>query len=229
MGVGTGLPSCPLGRGRGGESVSFSFVTDPAQPGRPAPEPGPAHPPDLTDLVLALRTGPAGAEAVFPIVYDELRRIAHRVLRDERTGHTLDTTALVHETYLRLVDSARVPWEDRSRFLALAATAMRRILIDYARGRLAAKRGGERVAVDFDKLQLSADESVDALVALDDALGRLAVLSPRLVQVVECRFFCGMTEPETATALGVTDRTVRRDWLKAKGWLAAVLAGEAAP
>lgn len=213
----------------GRSGASFSDVTDPAQSDRPEAEPGPTKAPDLTDLVLALRTGPAGAEAVFPVVYEELRRIAHRVLRDERTGHTLDTTALVHETYLRLVDSTRVPWEDRSRFLALAATAMRRILIDYARGRLAAKRGGERVAVDLEKLQLSADESVEALVALDDALGRLAALSPRLVQVVECRFFCGMTEPETATALGVTDRTVRRDWLKAKGWLAAVLADDAAP
>jgi RNA polymerase sigma factor (TIGR02999 family) len=110
--------------------------------------------------------------------------------------------------------------------LALAATAMRRILIDYARGRRAAKRGGERVAIDLDQLELSADESADALVALDDALTRLAELSPRLVQVVECRFFSGMTEPETGAALGITDRTVRRDWLKAKGWLAAMMASD---
>lgn len=189
----------------------------------------PDRPADLTDLVLTLRTGPATADAVFPVVYDELRRIAHRVLHDERTGHTLDTTALVHETYLRLVDATRVPWEDRSRFLALAATAMRRILIDYARGRRAAKRGGDRVAIDLERVQLSADESIDALVALDDALGRLGALSPRLVQVVECRFFSGMTEEETAAALGITDRTVRRDWLKAKGWLAAVMAGDPTP
>ncbi|MGE0440029.1 MAG: ECF-type sigma factor [Gemmatimonadales bacterium] len=182
--------------------------------------------PDLTDSVLRLATGPAAAEAVFPVLYEELRRLAHRVLRDERAGHTLDTTALVHETYLRLVDSTRVPWEDRSRFLALAATAMRRILIDYARARRSAKRGGNRVPVDLDRVQLSADETADALVALDDALVRLAALSPRLVQVVECRFFSGMTEEETAAALGVTDRTVRRDWIKAKGWLAAVMADD---
>jgi RNA polymerase sigma factor (TIGR02999 family) len=182
--------------------------------------------PDLTELVLDLKTGPAAAGRIFPIVYNELRRIAHRVLRDERPGHTLDTTALVHETYLRLVDANRVPWEDQTRFLALAATAMRRILIDYARSRRAAKRGGDRVAVDLDRIELAGDDQVDALVALDDGLERLAELSPRLVQVVECRFFSGMTEAETAAALGVTDRTVRRDWLKAKGWLAATMGSD---
>lgn len=183
-------------------------------------------PADLTAQVLALGEDPTAAEAMFPLVYDELRRMARRALDGEQTGHTLDTTALVHEAYLRLVDSARVPWEDRSRFLAVAATAMRHILIDYARRRRAQKRGKAPVAVDLDKVQLSADDSVEALVVLDDALTRLAALSPRLVQVVECRFFIGMTEEETATALGVTARTVRRDWLKAKGWLAVVMSGQ---
>ena len=182
--------------------------------------------PDLTDQVLALATGPDAATAMFPLVYDELRRMARRALDGEQDGHTLDTTALVHEAYLRLVDSSRVPWEDRSRFLAVAATAMRHILIDYARRRRAQKRGNAPVAVDLDKIQLSVDDSIDTLVALDDALTRLHALSPRLVQVVECRFFVGMTEEETATALGITSRTVRRDWLKAKGWLAAVMSGE---
>jgi RNA polymerase sigma factor (TIGR02999 family) len=163
---------------------------------------------------------------MFPLVYDELRRMARRALDGEQDGHTLDTTALVHEAYLRLVDSSRVPWEDKSRFLAVAATAMRHILIDYARRRRAKKRGSAPVAVDLDKVQLSVDDSIDTLVALDDALTRLQALSPRLVQVVECRFFVGMTEEETAAALGVTSRTVRRDWLKAKGWLAAVMSGE---
>lgn len=167
------------------------------------------------------------ADAMLPLVYDELRRLARRALDGEQTGHTLDTTALVHEAWLRLADSAQVPWEDRGRLLAVAATAMRHILVDHARKRRALKRGGAPIAVDLDKVQLSTDESLDLLVALDDALARLGALSPRLVQVVECRFFVGLTEEETATALGVTSRTVRRDWLKAKGWLAAVMSGEA--
>jgi RNA polymerase sigma factor (TIGR02999 family) len=183
-------------------------------------------PADLTARVLTLGNDPAAAEAMFPLVYEELRRMARRALDGEQTGHTLDTTALVHEAYLRLVDSTRVPWEDRSRFLAVAATAMRHILIDYARRRRAQKRGRAPIAVDLDKVQLSTDDSVETLVAMDDALTRLAALSPRLVQVVECRFFIGMTEDETATALGVTARTVRRDWLKAKGWLAVVMSGQ---
>jgi len=186
----------------------------------------PSRPVDVTAQVLALGTDPAAADAMFPLVYEELRRMARRALDGEQTGHTLDTTALVHEAYLRLVDSARVPWEDRSRFLAVAATAMRHILIDHARRRRAQKRGQAPIAVDLDKVQLSSDDSVEALVAIDDALTRLAALSPRLVQVVECRFFIGMTEEETAVALGITSRTVRRDWLKAKGWLAVVMSGQ---
>jgi RNA polymerase sigma factor (TIGR02999 family) len=182
---------------------------------------------DLTEQVLAIGGDPALAQVVFPLVYEELRRMARHALNNEKSGHTLDTTSLVHEAYLRLVDSSRVPWEDRNRFLAVAARAMRHILIDHARRRHALKRGNAPVAVDLDHLQLSVEESADALVALDDALTRLGALSPRLVQVVECRFFIGMTEEETAAALGVTSRTVRRDWLKAKGWLAAVMSGDA--
>jgi len=149
--------------------------------------------------------------------------MAHRYLRGEQTGHTLSTTALVHEAYLRLVDVDRVAWEDQTHFLALAANTMRRVLIDHARSRKAEKRGGEQVRVDLDAASFTADESADILVAIDDALQRLGELSPRLVKVVECRFFGGMTEEETASALGVTDRTVRRDWLKAKGLLASML------
>jgi RNA polymerase sigma factor (TIGR02999 family) len=182
--------------------------------------------PDLTEQVLSLGTDVTVAQSVFPLVYEELRRMARRALDGEQTGHTLDTTSLVHEAYLRLVDSTRIPWEDRSRFLAVCATAMRHVLIDHARRRRAQKRGQAPVAVDLDKVQLSVEDSVDTLVAMDDALTRLAALSPRLVQVVECRFFIGMTEEETAAALGVTSRTVRRDWLKAKGWLAAVMSGD---
>ncbi len=185
-----------------------------------------ASPPDLTDLVCRLAADPDAADRVFPVLYEELRRIARRVLRSERTGHTLDTTGLVHEAYLRLVDASRVPWEQRTRFLALAATAMRRILIDYARSRAAKKRGGALRRIDLDQVHLSTDDSIEALLGLDDALARLEQVSPRLVQVVECRFFCGMTDEEAAEAIGVTDRTVRRDWLKAKAWLATAM-GEA--
>jgi len=179
---------------------------------------------EFTSLVLQLRTDPSAVvDRIVPQVYGELRRIAHRYLRGEQTGHTLSTTALVHEAYLRLVDADRVAWEDQTHFLALAANTMRRVLIDQARSRRADKRGGGHVRVDLDAASFSADESADILVGIDDALDRLGKLSPRLVKVVECRFFGGMTEEETASALGVTDRTVRRDWLKAKGLLASML------
>ncbi|MEP7344009.1 MAG: ECF-type sigma factor, partial [Gemmatimonadaceae bacterium] len=127
------------------------------------------------------------------------------------------------EAYLRLVDADKVAWEDQTHFLALVANTMRRVLIDHARSRRADKRGGDQVRVDLDAASFSADESADMLVAIDDALDRLGELSPRLVKVVECRFFGGLTEEETASALGVTDRTIRRDWLKAKGLLASML------
>ncbi len=162
-------------------------------------------------------------DRLLPLVYDELRRVAHRQLGRERPGHTLSTTALVHEAYLRLVDQTRARWVDRAHFFAVAAGVMRRILVDYARRFRAAKRGGDAQHVDLDLAQVSLDERSELLVNLDEALGRLAELNPRLSQVVECRFFGGMTEEETAEALGVTDRTVRRDWIKAKAWLSREL------
>jgi RNA polymerase sigma factor (TIGR02999 family) len=168
----------------------------------------------------------AGAEAlaetgVFELVYGELRRIARRQLSREGVGHTLETTALVHEAYLRLVDQSRAQFADRAHFFAVAAQMMRRVLIDHARRFRAQKRGGDLRRVDLDRAEVPLEERADTLVALDDALTRLAALSPRLAQVVECRYFGGMTEEETAAALGITDRTVRRDWVKAKGWLYA--------
>ncbi len=162
-------------------------------------------------------------DRLLPLVYDELRRVAHRQLGRERPGHTLSTTALVHEAYLRLVDQTRARWVDRAHFFAVAAGVMRRILVDYARRFRAAKRGGDAQHVDLDLAQVSLDERSEMLINLDEALGRLAELNPRLSQVVECRFFGGMTEEETAEALGVTDRTVRRDWIKAKAWLSREL------
>ena len=163
------------------------------------------------------------ADRLLPLVYDELRRSAHRQLGRERTGHTLSTTALVHEAYLRLVDQTRARWVDRAHFFAVAAGVMRRILVDYARRYRAAKRGGDAQRVDLDAAEVSLDQRSGMLIDLDEALGRLAELNPRLSQVVEYRFFGGMTEEETAEALGVTDRTVRRDWIKAKAWLSREL------
>jgi RNA polymerase sigma factor (TIGR02999 family) len=163
--------------------------------------------------------GPAAAESLFPLLYDELRRIAHRQLAVERPGHTLSTTALVHEAYVKLADQTRAQFESRAHFLAVAAQAMRRILVTHARKVRAEKRGGTWHRLDLDQVDIPVGERAEALVMLDGALDRLAALNARLSQVVECRFFGGMTEAETASALGVTERTVRRDWVKAKGWL----------
>ena len=157
----------------------------------------------------------------------ELRRVAHRQLRLERHGHTLSTTALIHEVYLKLAAQRSVPWTDRNQFFTLAAQAMRRILVDYARRH---RRLRDRVrydSLDADNsntdgdraIRLAGSQRADELLELDAALDRLALVSPRLAQVVECRFFAGYTEEETAAALGVTARTVTRDWVKARTWL----------
>lgn len=158
------------------------------------------------------------------LVYDELRQMAHRRLSAEPTGHTLDTSALVHEAYLKLVDQTRVTWRNRSHFLAVASTAMRRILVDHARRHLAGKRGGGNVRVPLDSAQLAVEDRAGLLLELDDALNRLEDVDPRLRQVVEYRFFGGMTEVEAAEVLGITARTVRSDWATAKGLLLLELA-----
>lgn len=179
---------------------------------------------EITELLVAWRGGDrAVLDRLLPLVYEELRHIAHRRLRPERDDHTLGTTALVNEAYLKLVDQTRVNWTDRAHFFAVAASAMRRILIDYARRHGALKRGGSAPPMSLDTsagdLAQLADERAHTLVALDDALERLKEIDERLARVVECRFFGGLTEEETAEALGITSRTVRRDWVKAKGWL----------
>lgn len=177
----------------------------------------------VTDLLLQMREGsPGAAERLYAAVYPQLRRIAHRHLLDERPGHTLGTTGLVHETYVKLVDLARVEWQDRGQFYRVASAAMRRILVDYARRHRATRRGGGLQA-DFLEEHVPATERSEMLLALDEALERLAALSRRLSEVVECRFFGGLTEEETAQALGVTSRTVQRDWAKARAWLYAEL------
>ena len=186
---------------------------------------GPADGGDVTALLRDAKAGDrATIDRLFPLVYEELRRIARNRLRGEVTGHTLNTTALVHEAYLKLVDQTRADWRNRAHFLAVASMAMRRILIDHARRHRASKRGGERTRVPLDAANLSVEERAETLVALDEALTRLAETDERLARVVECRFFGGMTEEETAEALGVTSRTVRSDWATAKGLLHLSLA-----
>jgi RNA polymerase sigma factor (TIGR02999 family) len=181
----------------------------------------------VTRLLLDCRAG--GAEALdrlFPVVYERLRQIADIHLRGGAAGRTVTPTVLVHEAYLKLIDSARVQWEDRSHFLSLASRAMRQILIDHARRHRADKRGGDLRRVDLDDVQIAVAARADTLVALDEALVRLAAMSPRVAQVVELRFFGGLTEEETARVLGINDRTVRRDWTKARGWLHQELAAQ---
>lgn len=181
----------------------------------------------ITDALDELRDGVPGAMGrLIPLVYDDLARIAHRQLGLEAAGHTLSTGALVHEAYLRLVDQTRAQWVDRVQFFAVAAHVMRRVLVDHARRHRAARRGGGRqrmIALDSldtaDAGHLLAATRADTLLALDEALERLGRLDPRQARVVECRFFGGLTEAETAEALGVTSRTVERDWVKARGWL----------
>jgi RNA polymerase sigma factor (TIGR02999 family) len=178
------------------------------------------HADSVTYLLARSRDGEANAlDRLIPLVYDELRAIAHRQLRLERAPHTLSTTAVVNEAYLRLVDQRRVDWRDRTHFFGVAAHLMRRVLVDYARRRGAKKRDGARDAMPLDEALVAVDQQGDMLVALDEALSRLAELDPRLARVVELRFFAGLTEDETAEVLGVSPRTVRYDWVKAKGWL----------
>jgi RNA polymerase sigma factor (TIGR02999 family) len=157
-----------------------------------------------------------------PFVYDTLKRIARSHLRGERAGHTLNTTALVHEAYLRLAGIDSVDWTDRSRFLGMASRAMRRVLIDHARARSRLKRSSPQLPVDAADGDLPA-ESVEDLLALDAALDRLEALEPRQCRVVECRFFAGMTHEETAEALAVSLASVKRDWTIARAFLNAEL------
>lgn len=156
--------------------------------------------------------------------YAELLVIARRARRRAQDVATLDTHALLHETFLRLTEQRQTGWADRPHFLAAAACTMRRVLIDYVRRRHSAKRGGTAVAVTFDDDLAAPATRDETLLALDEALEHLAVLAPRLAQVVEQRYFAGMTEAETAAVLGVSERTVRRDWIKARGWLLAQMA-----
>ena len=177
-------------------------------------------PPQITQLLLAWGKGDQAAlEELMPLVYDELRKVAARFLRRQRPGHTLQTTALVNEAYLRLIDSSRVQWQNRAHFFAVSATLMRRILVDFAREQRNLKRGGAAERVSLDEALMVAPERGADLLALDEALNRLAALNPRQAQVVELRYFGGLSEEETAEALKVSLRTVQRDWNLARLWL----------
>jgi len=188
-------------------------------------------PGEVTQLLAAVRQGDRSAmDRLMTLVYDELRAVARRQLRRFRPGQTLDTTVLVHEAYLRLVDQAGASWQDRAHFLSVAGVAMRHILVDAARRRLAKKRGGEGVRISLDELgpdQGGTDASRQAveILDLDEAMTSLAARNERLSRLVELRFFAGLTEEETAQTLGTSERTVRRDWLKARAFLFHALRG----
>lgn len=174
---------------------------------------------DVTELLIAYRDGEKGAfDRLLPMVYDDLRRIARRQLGRSK-NQTLSTTGLVHESYLKIVDQTRVNWQDRGHFLAISARAMRQVIITYARRRGALKRGGGERAVTLDENRIAIADQAERLLALDQALERLGERNERLAKVVECRFFAGLSEEETAEALGVSLRTAQRDWMRARAWL----------
>ena len=175
---------------------------------------------DLTALLIAWRGGdPSALDRLAPLVYEELRRMARRHLRRERTGHTIAPTTLVHEAFLRLKDIRRIDWKDRAHFFAMAARVMRRVLVDQARARQSRKRAGGGIRVTFDDNQLMAGDVDERLIALNDALEALAAKDQRLSQVVELRYFGGLTVEETAAVLDVSSDTVSRDWGVARRWL----------
>jgi len=181
-------------------------------------------PGEVTSLLKELCQGNKEAEqCLIPLVYQELHDIAVRRMRNEAPGHVLQPTALVHEAYLRLVRLPEIDWQNRSHFYALAATIMRRILVDYARTQRAAKRGEGMISIALEEAKTPASERGAEILALDEALRRLAELDERQSKIVELRFFAGMSEEETAQVLGISSRTVKRDWRIAKAWLFAHL------
>ena len=174
----------------------------------------------ITSILVAHREGRPGAfDQLVAMVYPELRRIARRQLGRWRAVGSLDTGSLVNEAYLKLVDQTRVNWQDRHHFFAISATAMRQVIIDYARKRTSQKRGGGVVQVPLEDREIAIQNQVEELLALDELLDRLDAQEPRLKQLVECRFFAGYSEAETADALQISIRTVQREWLRAKAWL----------
>ena len=181
----------------------------------------------VTFLLQAWNSGEDDAfDKLVPIVYDDLRMIARNHLRKSGRGLTLDTTALAHEAWVRLVDQNAVDWNDRGHFFAVYSLVTRNIIVDMARSRGSLKRGGDLRRVDLDSVQLSVDDQADLILSVDSALSRLESLEPRLAQVVNCRFFAGLSEEETAKALDCSTRTVRRDWVKAQAMLQEILSDD---
>jgi RNA polymerase sigma-70 factor, ECF subfamily len=178
------------------------------------------QPDQITQLLIAWRNGEAQAlDELMPLVHRELKRIARNFMRRQNAGHTLQTTALVNEAFVRLVDTDKVNWQDRSHFFAISARLMRRVLVDAARRKNSAKRGGERIQVTLaDDVRSTESDHVD-VVAIDEALGRLAAMNERQCRIVELRYFGGLTEDEIADTLNISSRTVRRDWNLARAWL----------
>ena len=177
-------------------------------------------PGEITQLLIAWNHGDERArDELTPLIYDELRRLARGFLRRERPGHTLQPTALVHEAFLRLIDQSRVDWRNRAHFFGLAAQMMRQILIDHARGHARAKRGGAMRQVSFEETAIVSEERAAELIALDDALTALAAFDSSKSRIVELRFFGGLTNEEVGEVMGMSLRTVEREWRKAKAWL----------
>jgi len=180
----------------------------------------------ITLLLQRIRQGDREAEAkLAPIVYDHLHRLAQRAFRSERPGHTLQPTALISELYLRLIRDTSIDWQSRAHFFAVAASTIRRILVDHARGTNAQRRPKPRQRVQFDDVLIYSEDRAEAVLMVDEALTKLKAWDERQARVVELRFFGGLSFEETAQALGVSDRTVKRDWTMARAWLSAKLNG----
>lgn len=181
---------------------------------------------EITRLLVRVGRGDRDAASrLIPLVYDELRQMASHYLQGERAGHTLNTTALVHEAYIRLVDNERIRYQNRSHFFALAAQAMRRVLVDWARRHRAAKRGGGKPALELEKAAVFAEDQIQDILELDEALTRLENLDQRQSKIVELRFFGGLTIEEVAQALNISPATVKREWSMARAWLYVQLRG----
>jgi len=184
-------------------------------------------PAEISALLAEMRSGRKDALGrLLPLVYKELRRLAGRCMRDERPGHTLQPTALVHEAYLWLAAQERANWQNRAQFMAIAGQLMRRLLVDHARKRHAAKRGGPLVTLESIRDQCSPVAQPEEILAVNEALDRLACLDPQQSRVVELRYFAGLSAEETAEAMGISQRTVEREWALAKAWLRTQLAEE---
>jgi RNA polymerase sigma factor (TIGR02999 family) len=183
---------------------------------------------DITQLLKAHGEGDAQAlDQLVPLVYDDLRRLARIQLRRRRGTETLDTAGLVNEAYMRLVDQSQATWNSRGHFFAVSSIAMRQIVVDHARRRARTKRGGDQGFVPLDEARDQGTDDAERILEVDMALRKLSAIDPRLAKVVECRYFAGLSESETALALGVSVRTAQREWYKARAWLRSELGAQA--